>query len=489
MNPSPLRWRETVLEKLAREFASDPCALWRINHARDVEREVSRLLQCPENQMFAEEERLSLQAAALLHEIPSASGIHEISGEIQEFKDSPRLVPLVEKLISNCDTTLHRFPTAVENGAPLKTQTTDLNPKTQEFVAFLKEADALAHLENAYLDISVESWLATGIPRVRNAGGCIATWMWNDSVVGNLRLTAKRGLLDAQTPSGKTKAHKAYYRVEDLVRTQCQLANVFYEEEVCSPEMLELSREKMSKKDFSLEIVRFYPWNQLEDLIRRVPLQGSRKIRPYEKASISCSLSPIKTLSSLSNYVMEDRLKEVEELHHAFMVTFCFGLWDLPGIVEFKYNNESAQVLAPPIVEVHEKSFVRKEPARYVKGKTDYVLIDGLHRAMVAEKNSLCHLRAVVIAGVDYPPMAFAKDWGNAKEYVHPPGDAKKREYRYESLEQFSKEPFAKNMRATEKTYRYYLYRDLSSLGSEGRRTFDEYTKKRNHRRSDSAGA
>jgi len=507
MNPSPLRWRESAVARLAHALAGAPQEEWQFAHAQDVEKHVKRLLQEPACSSLAEEERLGLQVAALFHDIDqiqASSGrtsgkeklrpeaLTSILGQMEEFKDSTRLLKLVEDLVSDCEAAFPGFPTTTTEKSSTEPRTTHPDARTRELIDFLREADALAHLEDSYLEESIESWLNAGLPKVQNRSGCIATWMWNDSVIGNLRLTAKRGLLDTQTPSGHAKAVAAYHRVEELVRTQCELANVPYEPEVCGPKMLERAKKEMSAKSFSLEIVEFRPWNQLEGLIRRVPLLGDREIRPYEKANISCSLLAISTLAPLANYVMKDRLEEVKELHLAFMVTHCFGLWDLPGLVRFKYNSESEQVLAPPIVEIHEKRDVRRNNKRYAKGELDYVLIDGLHRAMAAEKNSLRQLRAVVISGVDYPPMAFAKDWGGTKKYKNPPSDAKKREYRYRSLkefnEEFNKKPFAASMHATEKTYKYYRYRDLSALGSQGRRTFDEYTKKRAPRRSDSAG-
>ena len=509
MNPSPLRWRESAVARLAHALAGAPHEEWQFAHAQDVEKHVKRLLQEPACSSLAEEERLGLQVAALFHDIGQIQASSErtsgkeklrpealtaILGQVEEFKDSTKLLELVKDLVSNCDATLSRFPTVVEQEAPSKSRTTDLNPRTQDLVTLLKEADALAHLEDAYLEASVESWLAAGIPRVRDSDGCLATWMWMDTVVGNLRLTAKRGLLDARTPSGRARAREAYYRFEELVRTQCELANVPYEPEVCGPEMLEQAREKMSEGNFSLEIVEFHPWPRLEKLLRMVPLLHNADILPYEKANMLCSLQEIKSLAPLSSYIMKDRLEEVEELHHAFMVTFCFGLWDLPGLVMFKYNNKAEQVLAPPIVEIHEKAVARKNRELFTKGELDNVLIDGLHRAMAAEKNSLRRLRAVVISSVKYPPMAVAKDWGAAKVYERedPPKYSDKRDYRYASLDEFSREPFVSHFHAdkpvTEANYQYYLFRDLSSLGSKGRRTFDEFKERRAPRRSDSAG-
>ena len=502
MNPSSLRWRESVVTRLANALASDSYKERRFAHAQEVEEQVKQLLQDPTCASFAEEERSGLRVAAFLHGVndirPSSKhcseAITSILGQMEEFKDSTRLLKLVEDLVSDCEAAFPGFPTAIAEKSSRKPRTTHPDARTRELIDFLREADALAHLEDSYLEESIESWLNAGLPRVLNSGGCLATWVWMDTVVGNLRLTAKRGLLDARTPSGRARAREAYYRVEELVRTQCELANVSYEPEVCGPEMLEQSREKMSEGNFSLEIVEFHPWPRLEKLLRMVPLLHNADILPYEKANMLCSLQEIKSLAPLSSYIMKDRLEEVEELHHAFMVTFCFGLWDLPGLVMFKYNNKAEQVLAPPLVEVHEKAVARKNRELFTKGELDNVLIDGLHRAMAAEKNSLRRLRAVVISSVKYPPMAVAKDWGAAKVYERedPPKYSDKRDYRYASLDEFSREPFVSHFHAdkpvTEANYQYYLFRDLSSLGSKGRRTFDEFKERRAPRRSDSAG-
>jgi len=498
MNPNPLRWRESAVARLAHALAGAPHEEWQFAHAQDVEKHVKRLLQEPACSSLAEEERLGLQVAALFHDIGQIQASSErtsgkeklrpealtaILGQMEEFKDSTRLLKLVEDLVSDCEAAFPGFPTAIREKSSTKSRTTNPDARTRELIDFLREADALAHLEDSYLEESIESWLNAGLRRVQNRSGCIATWMWNDSVVGNLRLTAKRGLLDTRTPSGHAKAVAAYHRVEELVRTQCELAEEPYEPEVCAPEMLEHSRKEMSRTSFSLEIVRFHPWDELEALVRQVPLLYDRKIRPYEHANLAASLLEIENLAPLSNYVMKDRLEEVEELHHAFMVTFCFSLWDLPGLVRFRYNNKCEQVLAPPVVEIHEKQIARKDTKRFARGQLDHVLIDGLHRAEGAVKNSLHQLRAVVISAVDLPPMAISRDWARTPVYEYPPRDEDKRKYRYESLSEFNKEPFAHLLGATERTYKDCLYRDLSAIGSEGRRTFEEYKERRAHRR------
>lgn len=484
------RWRTQIVDGLSRLFQGEDSALYGPTHALRVEEGALGLVATPEYRAIHNLDITALRCAGLLHDVGFAerdeswavdqiehvkAGVglaSQIVAENEAFQGHPERIERVLYLIAHHEDTTRRFPTATRGGMPLPTSSAGAIRPDDPLLPILREADSLVHAGDDCIEESVHEWLGQGIPALATHGVAIATWMWMTSVVGNIRLTAKRAILDAHTAGGTLGAIEAYDRLEKLVRKQCDLAGVGYEAEVCHPSMRQSSVERMAGKSFQLRIVRFYTWDALEQILRSVPLRGDRSVHPYRYATIRGQLVNIDSLSPLSLYVLEGRLDKTLELHDAFMVTYSLNLWALPGLIEFTYNSPEVQKLAPPLVE-------RYVETSYPVHTVVYGLVDGLHRCHVARSLGLPRMRVLVASDVPHPLVALPATWSEVRVCQEPPHP--KRRYRFQSLDDFARAWFQTSVEVDENNFQYFLFRDLRALGSRGRRSFDEFEDRRAH--------
>ena len=169
-------------------------------------------------------------------------------------------------------------------------------------------------------------------------------------------------------------------------------------------------------------------------------------------------------------YVLRSRLDEVLQLHDALMATHCFGIWDLPGLLRFRYNSERIQTIAPPVVEDYVDTACSGSPR--LMG-----LVDGLHRCFAARESGLTRARAIVASDVPYPLVPLPVNWADVRTYVDrdPPPSSLKRRFRYQTLADFPLESYETSTTVTEDNFQYFFYRDVEVLGSKGRRDFGEF--------------
>ena len=478
-----MEWRGRLVEALTRAFTegNEPDG---IEHALEVERTARGLLQEPEYRGETGVDIDVLMAGALLHDIGFANrdarwcpdcvehldtGVRvgrQILAESQGFEGEPDRAESVLSLIAHHDDTTYAFPSKSRGGAPAQQQQAARLYGVEPELIVLREADAIVHAGKDQMADSIKAWQEQRVPWFAKDGPPLASWMWHECVAANIRLCAKRAVLDASTEAGCRRALEAYDRLEAIIERKCERSRVTYESEICPPRLRQLSVDRMADQCFHLELVAFHSWAPLETRLRGCPLSGDKAIRPYQPANVRSELVEIGELKPLALYVLGRRIDEVLELHDALMTQCCLGLWDMPGSVEFRYKSDKIQVIAPPVVEeyVEDKGQFRGERIRG--------LVDGLHRCFAARDHGVRRARALLVSGMQHPLVPVAVAWEDVRIVY-------KRRYRYDSrqhfLDQCADTYNISDSQATEDNYQYFFYRDLSALGSRGERTFREF--------------
>jgi len=468
----------SILEEVRSRFHRSRPTPFGVDHALKVAGKVERLLTEPEYESMNPTDVLCARAAALLHDIGfselrddwspaceehvdvGAEVTCEILGRVPTFSTDSQLIARVAHLVRRHESTAYSYPWASLGGQPVQKRD-PAQERDDLALALLKEADGLSHISGDLVEIQSEKWLDEGVPRVPSSSP-LTTWMWGESVVGNLRLLGKRAVVDARSTSGTQEALEGYRDLERLVRYHCSLADSLYEAEACTPDWREQSLERGGGEKPGLKIHRFHPWRSLEERLRSCYLLHDRSIHPYRHARIRTQLVDIDDLSPLALYVVKRRLDEVLELHDVLMSQYCLGLWDLPGLVEYSYRLPDEQLLAPPVLERYTETAWDGHPL--VIG-----LMDGLHRCWQARSLGLAKVRAVVITEVPYPPLPLPTSWGEVCVVEKPPEKSKRRNLRYKREEDYPAS-FKTTTRITKENVEYFLYRDLSSIGSRGPR-------------------
>lgn len=454
--PQSGEWRDQILESLSHLFAGqDTSALHGIGHARAVEALVLEILTAQLDGSIDDIDVPALQSAAPIHDAGFAHRTgswsldcfehieigkqlaSEILARNASFRDNPERIRQALWLIEHHDDTTYSFPSATRDGFSIFSNRVQQASRLDKSLAILQEADSRVHVTDVCVDEASQEWLNRGVPLFANCSAPVTTWRWMDSVIGNIRLLGKRAVLDAYSQNGYAVALDAYYRLEDYIKNQCDLAGIPYEPEACPPHDRRASIDRVGARSFDLEIVAFHSWYELERIMRSIPLLYDKTIHPYQHARLQSRLVDLDALTPMSLYVMRSRLEEVLELHDAMMMTYCFGIWDLSGLLEFRYNSPEVQRIGPPIVEDYVELAHPGNPR--LMG-----LLDGLHRCCAARKAGLSSVRAVVASGVPFPLVPLPVDWKEIRTYEshNPPPRHFKRRYRYQALIDFPFESY-----------------------------------------------
>lgn len=389
----------------------------------------------------------------------------------------PAQVELIMTLLVHCEDTVLRFP---DRRLPRQTTTASarrypLDTRKGEYLKVLAEADAIAHLSSDYLDQAIARWAAAGVPWVSTEQRLQPTVAWHESIAGNIRLISKRAVLDSTTARSREFALWAYETGEELIRSHCRYIDVDYCPELCPPSMQGDSMARMRDRSFDLEIVEYLDAQELGSILHTVALMGDRSLFPYRDATVGLVPMRQADLVPIATYMLNERLAATLELFDAFMSRFCFGLFDLAGLMKFRYNSSDIQVIAPPVVETHNGA---------VSGDSGNVnmLVDGLHRFVTAKRVGLDQVRVLQTGEVPYPLIALPVAWDSVVEYHEPPPPDLKRIYRFRRLADVP-EDVARltNWAINEGNCMYFFYRDLESLGSKGHRSPHDFDRVRAH--------
>lgn len=459
-----------------------------LKHACEVEQLALEIAQEPEFANIPVDATV-LGAAALLHDsghtrlLSSWSSdrfehveesVHiaqETLTSIEEpFETDPDRLRQVCYLILHHDETNYSFPIKSRGGRPATSVFFQEQVRwpyilpgekksVQAMLAILREADALTATGTKGAKRTLEYSLSREIPLFA-AGNPLNAWMWEESAVGNVRLAAKRALLDAFTKSGKEIAWQGYLEMEEVIKALAEEDGITYQPEVHLSKLRGIGREP-SDDDFRIN--RFHCWEQLVGTLQRVELNGDRSIHPYQEATIESKVVEIDRLSPLAYYVLTSQLKAGKQLFKKFLNHYGLDPFDLSGIVEFTDRGEDT-LLAPPIIEVYTE---QKGP---LAGKQVWGLVDGLHRFMNARGDGYSRIRAVVISNVPehLPLVPLPLQWEDAKIVDDVSEAATKREYRFSDIDSFPDISSFSSALVTPRNCRYFFYRDLSPLGSSG---------------------
>jgi hypothetical protein len=201
---------------------------------------------------------------------------------------------------------------------------------------------------------------------------------------------------------------------------------------------------------------------ELEAELRKVPLKGNSNVTPYSAAQISIQKLSRADVRPLSLYALEENIEVQRRVHNLLEASGAPNSFTLTGILVVADQEGTSFRIAPPVVE--------RLPENEGGG---LVLVDGIHRFMAADRLGIQSVNAVLLEHVSVPLVPLPVEWNDVRIYAPStgPSDADKRRYRFETFEAF---PVREYPGATPANFRYYLYRDLSALGSEGIRSFTE---------------
>ena len=210
----------------------------------------------------------------------------------------------------------------------------------------------------------------------------------------------------------------------------------------------------------NIQIIDRQNFAALEKLLRDVRLQGDKKLKIYEHARIRPRKYHLKDLSPTALYVLHSHLEQQKNMFQ-YLKTQGQNLFELTGFMDYRSNGQLYR-LAAPIVEKYIEPTTGQEVA---------VIIDGLHRLSTARRLGIDEVWVIEISKLptQLPPTPLPVTWDDVVPMDDIP-DLKKR-YRFTSPDAFPDLSAVTQVPITAENYLYFLYRDLSPLGSSGIRT------------------
>jgi len=274
--------------------------------------------------------------------------------------------------------------------------------------------------------------------------------MWEESAVGNVRLAAKRALLDAFTRRGKEIAWQGYLETEEVIRELAEENGVPYHQEIHLSDLHGIAHEP---SDGMFRINRVHSWEQLVDALRRIKLHGDGNLHPYQEATIESRLVEIESLSPLAYYALTSQLEIGNQLRQRFLTHYALDPFDLSGIVDLTNGDEECRI-APPLVELY------TEQKSLLKGKRVWALVDGLHRCLNAKHLGFSRIRGVVISNIPehlpLVPLPLRRE--DVKLVDKIPKETGKRAFRFSGLESFPDISWFSSPPVTARNCRYFFY-------------------------------
>ncbi|MBI5392013.1 hypothetical protein HZB00_03335 [Candidatus Woesearchaeota archaeon] len=174
----------------------------------------------------------------------------------------------------------------------------------------------------------------------------------------------------------------------------------------------------------SIEIVRHIPWDELEAMVRKIPLKkpdaDGQLIYPYKDARISLRTGHPAERNPTTFYLLREQLARHEALEQEFD-KYGIDLLNLHGGVEFRDDQGQQWRIIPPVVEYVE------EEVRFVSSRGDIsydavnsikvpIINDGAHR----EYRGLQQDRATTVIAIDnipfeHPFYAYPNLWSDVQ--------------------------------------------------------------------------
>ncbi len=155
------------------------------------------------------------------------------------------------------------------------------------------------------------------------------------------------------------------------------------------------------------EVVDVTPWEELEGMLREIPLLGQPDTRPYADATISLERFRLSELASTTRYIQEDLLAAQGLLRASLLPQGFDQLALQEDASRLVLEGEGLTVrLGPPVVE------------RYEPNGPDKYILDGAHRAQLARLTGHeageedPEITAIFVRdGIAYGPYATPNPW------------------------------------------------------------------------------
>jgi hypothetical protein len=192
--------------------------------------------------------------------------------------------------------------------------------------------------------------------------------------------------------------------------------------------------------------------------VRSVALQSDPTKFPYRAAQISFREYDPNVLFPTAFYVLEENLARTELLYRT-LLSEGVDILHLKGMLRYEFEGRE-HIIAPPLVEHYVE---RVGPSQ---GSVD-VVVDGLHRVFLARSLRVSVI-AVTVAGATEPLVPLPVGWEEVRTVIEMPSSDSKRRYRYPDYLVFPSDEVPNGENFTLEQKRYYYYRDLGPIGSEG---------------------
>lgn len=466
-----------------------------VAHALDVERYVVQICDTPDIGMHGPERDL-LRAAALLHDIGYSAWQPDWSPDRREhvrhsldiaqrllgtdsaLRGEPDAIAAILYLIAYHDDTNFKFPTARHNGevAPAELGahadalaafeqrlTPDAGAWVRRLLGVLREADALAATDTAGAERTFGYSVGRGLP-VFAPGNPLNAWCWEESAIGNVRVAARRLLLDAVSEMGKGAARRSYAAAEAFVEDVCRRHKVPYNPETAPavpPDNASLPAEPLTEQDF--RILRYIDWNTMVGMLREIAVIGDRSLKPYATATIRASRLRIDTLRPTATYALQRQLAGHRILQRGLQREYALSLFDLTGALDYFCDGADYRI-GPPLVETYYEAS---------EGRDVSVIVDGLHRIMLARALGIDSIWVIEISDIpaQFPLVPLPLTWNDVQLVDDVPPTRQKRKFRFPTLNSFPDLTGISGVEVNESNFLYFFYRDLSVLGSDGIRS------------------
>jgi hypothetical protein len=459
-----------------------------LTHAQDVEKNVFTICSQPDITV-SNLDKLIVRAAALLHDVGYAAyepgwskdrrehvqaGLDLVISQLRNtpiFAENPDLNDWVSYLIAYHDDTNYNYPSAVRGGEVTPVVLGDHARRLREFeqkltdaererlnrlLCILREADAMAATNTAGAHRTFNYSVDRGLP-VFSEGNPLNAWCWEESAIGNVRVGAKRMLIDSISGQGKRFAREHYNAVEIFVESMCSQHRVPYMSE--TPPVTPIARVS----DPQFKITRYQGWTTLEAMLREVAVLGDSNVRPYASATIKPRKVAIRDLRPASYYALRSQIAGHHHMATSLQSEYAFSIFDLTGILDYTQDGTRFR-MAPPLVETYH------EPT---ENQTVSVIVDGLHRVLLARQFGIESIWVMEVSDISpqYPLVPLPLNWDDVELCNSVPPTHAKRKFRFPTLADFPNVSALSDVEITDGNYLYFFYRDLSSLGSDGVRS------------------
>jgi len=185
-----------------------------------------------------------------------------------------------------------------------------------------------------------------------------------------------------------------------------------------------------------LTILEIDSFKQIRPLIRTIKLRNDPipGFFPYLRSQISLVEMEIDSLSPCALYVLQPNLDLITYLRNTFLELYGIDILYLNEEntrITYNYMEQIDCVISPPIVEVSIDDGPEPVP----------ILIDGLHRVMLARSLELNTVNVIKIEHIACPLIALPVGWEEVKIYDSVPREELKRRYRFKNREELIQWP------------------------------------------------